>query len=116
MSRPTDLEDLVATWRAEAAVLRRHGATAIADALERCAAEAEGSAFEWLRWLDEGTAMLFTGHKRETLRNMFRELESRGLARLRGGHRQYRRCALRRRADVDAARAAGARAAEEHAA
>ena len=107
-----DLAQVVTDWHGDAAVLRRHGQTAMADQLERCAADVRDAAEEWMTWLSETDAMLRTQRSREWMRAHFAAWEREGHARLAGRIRQYRAAVMPRRYSLSGARQAGAEAAK----
>lgn len=106
-----DLAQLIADWRADAAVLRRRGVTTEAQILERCADQTEAAAVEYLTLLTESEAILFSGQTSRWLRSRFPAWESRGNALRRGRTRYYRQLALPRRTRIAQAYADGRRAA-----
>ena len=99
-SASRDLKQVLADWRGDAAVLRRHGQRALADQLEACAAEVQIAAEEWLTMLTESEASLFSGETVRWLQSRFPALERRGMAMKEGKTRMYRQCALPRRAET----------------
>lgn len=107
------LRQVLADARGEAAVLRRRGQGAMADALEDLAAAVQRAAEPFLVELSETDARLFSGMSRDWLRRQFPALAERGLARLHAGERYYLECALPKRTDRVAAREAGRQAARE---
>ena len=110
------LEQVIADRRSEAAVLRRHGQTAIADALESFADDVAESAHPFLEWLTETDAMLHSGHSEEWLRKRFPAWERQGLARWnpsRPNCRQYLKVAVPSARNIDAARADAMREAQK---
>jgi hypothetical protein len=111
VSAPRDLNDLLADFRGDAAVLRRAGHEREATLREQLADQVAESARDWLTWLSETDAALRSGRSREWLRGRFADLERDGLARMNGRDRQYRACAIPRRSNLTQARAAGIEAA-----
>lgn len=105
------LDQLLADWRGDAAVLRRNGEVGKADLLERCATDAARAAEPWLTWLSEADAMLRSGRSREWLRGRFAAWEREGHARSHGKLRQYRMAIVPQRAQVATAAEAGRAAA-----
>lgn len=95
-----DLAQTIADWRGDAAVLRRRGIHTEAEILERCAAQAQRAAQEYLTLLSESEAVLFSGQTSRWLRARFAALEARGNAVRRGRSRYYRQCALPRRTRI----------------
>jgi hypothetical protein len=98
-----DLEQVIADAREELPVLARRNATwsvkDIAEFVDEVAQSAEG----WLTWLSETDAAIRSGYSETTLRGRFEQLRRDGHARLNGKRRQYRECAIPRRANVEAA-------------
>lgn len=107
------LEQVLQDAVKEATVLRQHGHQDQAKTLERMAEKVRASAEEYLDWLPEQLATLYTGRAVPWLRARFAGWEARGLARWAHRRRQYRRIVLEHRGNVDAARAAGERAVRE---
>lgn len=105
------LEQVLEEALKEAGVLREHGHQDQADTLERLVTKVRASAAQYLDWLPEQDAMLYTGRSVEWLRRRFKEWEERGVARWHHGRRQYRRIILEHRGNAEAAREAGKRAA-----
>jgi hypothetical protein len=105
------LDELLANWRGEAAVLRARGHVADAKLLEQCADEVADTSSEYLTWLSEREAILYSGRSVDYLRGKFEQLALRGLAKAHGRTRYYRRACLEHRGNAEAARAAGRRAA-----
>lgn len=73
--------------------------------------EVEEAAEDYLRWLSEAEAKLWTGHVTRWLRARYAELEPDGNAKTEHGKRFFRAICLPRRVNADQARAAGRRAA-----
>lgn len=110
----TDLADVLSMTRADATVLRRHGDTRVADAIDSLCARVERAAEEWLTWLSETDAALKCGYSTGWLRVRFGAWEREGHARRTpNGERQYRACIVPRRAQVARAAARGRLAARE---
>jgi hypothetical protein len=101
------LEQVLADARGELPVLeRRNGSWSpkdIREFVERVALAAE----EWLTWLSEGDAAIRSGYSEVWLRGRFEQLRRDGHARLSGRARQYRACAIPRRANIASAAARG---------
>lgn len=106
------LEQALADEREDLQVLRQKGFTQEADMLERTIERLARAAAPYLDWLSEKEAVLRSAHSVEWLRARYPVLEAQGLAR-RNPHnareRQYLRVAVPQRANVSAAREAGAR-------
>jgi hypothetical protein len=107
-----DLAAVLADWRGDAAVLKKHKQHALATQLEKCADDVEASAADWLTWLSETDAMLRSGKSRDWLRAKFSGWERDGHARLQGRERQYRRVIVPVKHTLSSARAAGIAAAK----
>lgn len=108
-----DLKDVISAWRGDASVLERHGQQALAEQLKRCAQQVEAAAEEWLTWLTESEAALYSGETVRWLQSRFVAFERRGMARKQGKTRLYRQCALPRRAETVRAYEAGREAARK---
>lgn len=109
----TDLGQVLADLRGEAAVLRRQGHNRQAATIEDVCDKVQDAAPDYLTWLSEDDAMLRSGRSRAYLRVRFPEYEANGMARRDGRRRRYRACIIPRRANLDAARAAGREAARQ---
>lgn len=106
-----DLAQVLADFRGDAAVLRRHGQVPLAEQLEACARVVQESAEEWLTMLTESEAALYSGETVRWLQTRFPAWERRGMADKQGRVRRYRQCALPRRAETASAYEAGRQAA-----
>jgi len=106
------LEQVLADARGELPILeRRNGSWSpkdIREFVDRVAAAAE----EWLTWLSEADAAMRCGYSEAWLRARFPSLQREGHARLNGRARQYRACAIPRRANVVTAANRGREAAK----
>jgi len=109
--RPNRPEDVIATWREHANVLRWHGHKAQAESIERFADELVASMPDYLEWLSESEAMLRSGRRQPFFRARFAAWEAQGLAELRGRSRHYRQVVVPRRVNLDAVRGDAERAA-----
>lgn len=105
MSEPRRLEDVLADWRGQAAVLRHNGHKAQADSIEAVCEDVARSQSAWLDWLEEEEARARSGKSAEWLRARFAEWEAQDLAERRGRKRYYRRVIVPRRPNLEAARA-----------
>lgn len=105
------LEQVLADWREEAAILRRVGLTAEADRRELMANQVADAAAEFLEWMGEDDARAASGRSAEYFRARFPEWERAGHARKRGRRREYRVVIVPRRANLSAAYEAGRRGA-----
>lgn len=101
------LEEVLAEWRSDAAVLRRHGHTNDAEQIEKLCAQVENAATDYLRFLGETDAQLRTGRSEKWLRAQFPKWERQGHARKHAGRRFYRALVLPIRDDLVLARDAG---------
>lgn len=110
----SDLETVLADAREDAKILRSHSHQAQAESIEQvCAAVAKAMA-DYLCWMSEAEAELFTGLKTPALRARFRSLMERDLAKWgERGQRLYRRLGLEHRGNSEAAKEAGRRAARK---
>ncbi len=106
-----DLGQLITDWHGDATVLHRRGQHALAEQLEQCAREVQLAAEEWLTWVTELEAALFSGQTTRWLQSRFPAWERRGMAKRDGRTRKYRLCIVPRRAETDAAFEAGRAAA-----
>lgn len=97
---PTDLTQILADAREEAQVLRSNGAGFAVGRVEELLAAIAQSAEEWTTWLSEGDAMVRSGFSVVWFRGRFESLKRDGHARLVGRARQYRACAVPRRANT----------------
>lgn len=96
-----DLQTVITRWQEDAAVLRRNGETRLADALDRCAAEASGAAEEWLTWLTEADATLRSGYGAAYFRARREEWRRQGHARQVARFKwEFRAAVIPRRANV----------------
>lgn len=105
------LEELLANWREDAAVLRRTGHQAEAERRERDARDVADAAADYLEWMTEEDARARSGRSVEFFRQRFTEWERAGYARKRGRKREYRTIVVPRRANLSAAYEAGRRGA-----
>lgn len=105
------LEDVLAAWRADAVVLKRHGHANDAAQIERLCREVEGAAADYLEFVVETDACLRTGRSEKWLRSHFAEWEKQGHARKHAGRRYYRRIVLPIRENLTAAMESGRAAA-----
>ena len=104
------LEQVLADFREEAAVLKRAGHPVQAAGIDRlCDAVAEATE-DYRTWLSESDARLQSGRSVEWLRGQFPRWLDLGLARLSGKKREYRAMIVPRRANASAAREAGRKA------
>jgi hypothetical protein len=108
------LEQVLADAREEANVLRVHSHRAQAESIDKVCAAVATMMADYLTWLNEADAELYTGLKTPALRARFASLQQRGLAKWDHERRQrmYRRVALEHRGNNEAAREAGRRAAQ----
>ena len=107
-----DLTQILADARGEAAVLRRAGHPAQADSIEKLCDQVSDATEEYRTFLSESDAILQSAKAKAWFRSRFPEWEREGNARrIARGEREYRQIIVPRRANVSAAREAGARAA-----
>lgn len=104
----SDLAQVLADVRGEAAVLRRRGSAAMADALEDVAGKVQASAEDYLTFVTESEARL-RGAKLAFLRRNYPTWEQDGHARKVHGVREYRAIMLPRVTPTSIAREAGRR-------
>jgi hypothetical protein len=112
MGERVELEQVLADAREEAAVLESNRAAFSVDRVRQLLAAVSESAEEWLTWLSEGDAMIRSGYSADWLRSRFEQWRRDGHARMNGRSRQYRACAIPRRANTVNAAARGRAAAE----
>jgi len=105
------LEEVLQEAEAEAIVLRQHGHLDQAKTLERMIQKVRASAAEYLEWMSEEDATLYTGRNVRWLRSRFAAWERRGHARWHHARRQYRRIILEHRGNAESALTAGRSAA-----
>lgn len=110
-SKDGTLEQILADAREEAQVLRSNGAGFSVDRVERLLDDVSSAAEEWMTWLSEGDAAIRSGFSPAWLRGRFESMKRDGHARLHGRARQYRACAVPRRADTATAAMRGRAAA-----
>jgi hypothetical protein len=104
----TDLAQLLADTRAEAALLRKRGVVQLADALDDIVDKVSAAAEDYLRFIPETEARL-RGAKLAWLRRNFATWAQDGHARKVGGTREYRAIMLPRVTPQSVAREAGRR-------
>lgn len=107
----SELLQVLADWRGEAAVLRKHGAEPVAVAIERVCEAVAAAAEPFTTFLSEPDAKLRSGKSAGWLRTRFADWERAGFAKSERGQRYYLECVVPMRVNVGAARAAGRRAA-----
>jgi len=101
------LEQVLADYRGEAAVLRRRGAGVVADALEEFAEQVARAAEDYLTWLSEADAMGRSGKSERWLRRRFGDWYDMGHARYSGRNgraREYRQAVVPQRLHLEAMR------------
>lgn len=109
-------ETVLADYRADADALDRTHSTSAAKLIRQMCDDFEKSAEDFIVFLGETEAVLWSGHSKEWLRSRFPAWERLGHAKLRDHgkkDRMYRRCILPRRADLAAARADAVRTARQ---
>lgn len=105
------LEQILADTREEAAILERNGASFSVARVRDLCASVEQAAEGWLVWLSETNAAIQCGYSVSWLRARYPQWEREGHARTIGQARQYRKCIVPRRANVDLAAQRGREAA-----
>lgn len=101
------LEQVLADYRGDAAVLRRRGHAKDAELIERLCDAVADAAEDFLTWLSEDDAMLRSGRSRAWLRAQFADWSRGGNARKDGARRVYRQAVIPQRANALSAREAG---------
>jgi hypothetical protein len=94
------LEEILASEREDAAVLRARGLADRAADIERVCDRVQESLGNYLRWLSETEAILWSGRSAKYLRDRFAGWVAQGDARKVGRNRQYRASAIPRNVDV----------------
>ena len=111
-----DLKTVLADMLSEADTLDRNDATFAVDRVRSFVKDVERAAEEFLTWLSEGDAAMRAGKSVDWIRARYEQMHREGHARMDKGKRQYRQCAVPRRANIDVAASRGraaARAARE---
>jgi hypothetical protein len=106
-----DLAQIIAEAAEEAALLERNGAGFSVGRVRELLAQIGQAAEEYMTWLSEGDAAIRSGFSMTWLRGRFDSLQRDGHAKLVGKARQYRACAIPRRANTALASARGREAA-----
>jgi hypothetical protein len=101
------LEQVIADYRGDLAVLRKHAETVRVDLIEQILDAVKESAADYLTFISEDDARLRSGHTVEWLRARFAQWARDGHAKIERRQRWYRAVVVERRADVAAAREAG---------
>lgn len=96
------LEQVLADAREEAQVLRGNRAAFAVERVEQLLEDVAESAEEFITWLSEADAALRAGRSESWMRAQFPAMQRDGNARLQVKARQYRMCAVPRRANVNA--------------
>ena len=108
------LEQVIADARGDLPVLRKHGQTALADAIESLCNDVDEATEDYRKWLPESDAMLRSGKGKYWLRARFGDWAHAGLARWSPRNtraREYRALILPQRSDLAALAADAQRAA-----
>lgn len=105
------IEQVLADFSEEVAVLKRAGHPIIADNIGRVLSAVAEALPEYLTWYTEGEAMLRSGRGVDYFRSRFDEWQTRGLAERRGRHRRYRGVVVQQRILPSLHRAAAERSA-----
>ncbi len=101
---PRTLEQVLADYREEAAVLRVHGHRAQAESMDRMADDIATVMVDYLTWLSEDDAMSRSGRGKDYLRARFGGWLGNGMAEFRGRVRYFRACVIPVRVNLDLAR------------
>lgn len=112
------LEQVLADARGELPILRKHGQSALADALERLCDDVAGAMESFLTWIPESDAMIRSNHREPWFRSRFAAWERMGLARISPTNRrqrQYRLLIVPSSINLEAVRADARRTAMERA-
>lgn len=110
------LEQAIADERGDAAVLRRRGHLKEAELIERLCDRFAAAAEDYITFVSEPDAQLRSGKSSEWLRARFGSWEKEGLARWSPSgrrQRQYRRCVVPQRTNLEAVRADAERTADQ---
>jgi hypothetical protein len=105
----TDLNQVLADWREQAAMLSKHGHKEQASSIVQLCDEVADVTEDFRTFISEGDARLRSGWSLSKLRRHFGEWRENGHAEIRGRVRYYRLCIIPTRPDVAAAREAGRR-------
>lgn len=109
------IEEVLASWREDAAVLRRTGHDHDAELLDRVLTDVARATEAFRTWLSEADARLQSGRGRDYFRARRAEWAAAGHAR-RGPHGwEYRQCVVPQRVNLALAREAGRRGERFHA-
>jgi len=106
------LEQVLIDARGELPVLRKHGQSTLADAIEHLLDDVAEAGAPFLEWLSEGESCIRSDHAAEWLRRRFPQWERQGLARWhprRANARQYLKVVVPLARNLDAVRADAAR-------
>lgn len=109
------LEQAITDERGDAAVLRRRGHGKEADLIERLCDRFAAAAEDYITFISEADAQLRSGNSKDWFRNRFVAWEREGLARWNPHgrrQRQYRRCIVPQRTNLEAVKADASRTAE----
>lgn len=106
------LEEVLTELGEEAKVLAKYGDERGATLIKGIVKRVRDAAEDYLTWLSEGDAQLWTGHSAAWLRARFAEWERGGHAKKERGRRYYRAVVLPHRANLSAAYADGRAAGE----
>lgn len=108
MTEVRTLETVLADYRASADALDRTHSASTSKLIRQICKEVEDAAEDFIVFLGETEAILWSGYSKEWLRARYTKWERVGHAKMRDHgkrDRMYRRCILPRRADLAAARA-----------
>lgn len=93
------IEQLLANYSEDAAILDRSGAKELAAQKRQVVEEVTIALGDYLRWLSEAEAALWSSKSPRWLRDRFEAMVASGDARRNGRHRQYRAASLPRGVD-----------------
>lgn len=99
------LEEVLADWRGQAAVLRANGHPTQAGSVEEVCDSVASCMADYLTILSEEEARSRSGKGTDFLRTRFPAWEAAGMAFLEGRRRRYRACIIPVRVNLDLARA-----------
>jgi hypothetical protein len=114
MAEIRTLETVIADYRADADSLDRTHSASTAKLIRQICAEVEKAAEDYLVFLYETEASLWSGYSKDWLRSQYPKWERLGHAKMSESgkrERMFRRCVLPRRANLAAARADAVRVA-----
>jgi hypothetical protein len=102
-----DLLQVLSDADEEATILESNGASFSVKRVRELLADVRSAAEEWLTWLSETDTAIRSGKSEAWWRARFETMRRDGHARWNGRARQYRACAVPRRANTEAAKQRG---------